>query len=81
MNAATLWRLPTVKAETGYSRSTLYQRVKDGLFTPPVSLGGRAVGFPASEVSAINAARIAGKSDAEISALVKNLVAARRQEA
>ncbi|MCL2307082.1 MAG: AlpA family phage regulatory protein [Proteobacteria bacterium] len=77
MSIATLWRLPIVKAETGFSRSTLYQRIKKGLFVPPVSLGGRSVAFPANEVSAINAARIAGKSDDEIRDLVEKLVAAR----
>ena len=35
-----------------------------------MSLGGRAVGWPAHEVAALNAARIAGKPDAEIRALV-----------
>jgi prophage regulatory protein len=44
----------------------------------PVSLGGRAVGWPAHEVAALNAARIAGKPDAEIRALVTQLEAARK---
>ena len=43
----------------------------------PVSLGPRAVGWPASEVAALNTARIAGKSDAEIRDLVASLQAAR----
>ena len=43
-------RLPTVKARTGLSRSTIYLRVSDGKFPKPVSLGGRAVGWIESEV-------------------------------
>ena len=75
--AHTILRLPAVKAETGISRSTHYLRITQGLFTKPVSLGPRAVGWPSSEVEAINAARIAGKSDEEIRTLVLKLEAAR----
>ena len=71
-------RLPAVKAATGLSRSTLYLRIVNGVFTHPVSLGGRAVGWPANEVAALNAARIAGKADAEIRVLVAQLEAARK---
>jgi prophage regulatory protein len=71
-------RLPAVKAATGLSRSTLYLRIANGVFTHPVSLGGRAVGWPSHEVAALNAARIAGKPDTEIRALVAQLEAARK---
>jgi len=74
----TILRLPAVKAETAVSRSTHYLRIAQGLFTKPVSLGARAVGWPAGEVAALNAARIAGKSDEEIRALVVKLEAARK---
>jgi prophage regulatory protein len=42
-----------------------------------VQLGPRAVGWPASEIEALNAARIAGLSDEAIRALVTKLQAAR----
>ena len=71
-------RLPDVKASTGLSRSTIYLRITQGVFPHAVSLGGRAVGWPAHEVAALNAARIAGKPDAEIRALVAQLEAARK---
>jgi len=71
-------RLPDVKASTGLSRSTVYLRITQGVFTHPVSLGGRAVGWPAHEVAALNAARIAGKPDSEIRELVAQLEAARK---
>ena len=77
----TIFRLPAVKFESGYSRSTIYLRIAQGLWTKQVSLGPRCVGWPAHEVAALNAARIAGKSDEEIRALVAKLEAARRSAA
>ena len=44
-------RLPAVKARTGLSRSTIYQRVSEGAFPKPVNLGKRAVGWLESEVN------------------------------
>lgn len=40
-------RLPAVKAKTGYSRSTIYQKIGEGKFPRPVRLDpdGRAVGW------------------------------------
>lgn len=73
----TLLRLPSVKAESGYSRSTIYLRMSQGLWTKPVSLGARAVAWPAGDVLALNTARIAGKTEAQIRALVQKLEAAR----
>ena len=70
-------RRPRVEAASGLSRSSIYLRISQGLFTQPVSIGPRAVGWPATEVAAINAARIAGKSDDDIRALVTQLEAAR----
>ena len=75
--ALTILRRKQVEAESGYSRSTIYLRISQGLWPPGVSLGARAVGWPAGEVMALNAARIASKTDAEIRALVAKLQAAR----
>lgn len=77
----TILRLPAVKSESGYSRSTVYLRIAQGLWTKQVSLGPRCVGWPAHEVAALNAARIAGKTDDEIRALVLKLEAARKATA
>lgn len=74
----TLLRLPSVKAETGASRSTIYLRIQQGLWPKPVKLGPRSVAWPAYEVAALNAARIAGVADAEIRTLVTRLEAARK---
>lgn len=73
----TLLRLPAVKAQSGYSRSTIYLRMSQGLWTKPVSLGARAVAWPAGDVAALNAARIGGRTDDQIRALVLKLEAGR----
>jgi len=73
-----IMRLPAIKASTGLSRSTIYLRIEQRMFTRPVSLGGRAVGWPETEVALLNAARIAGRSNAEIRDLVIELEAARK---
>jgi prophage regulatory protein len=73
LDAVTVLRRPKVEAVTGGSRSAIYQWAADGLFTKPIRLGSRAVGWPAHEVATINAARIAGKSNDEIRELVELL--------
>lgn len=70
-------RLPEVLKQRGRSRSAHYQDIQQGLFTPPVHIGLRAVGWPACELELLNAARIAGKSEDDIRALVADLVTAR----
>lgn len=75
-------RMPAVKAETGHrSHASIYTAIKAGLFPKPVPIGQRSVGWPDTEVKAINQARIAGKTDAEIKALVDKLHADRLQVA
>lgn len=74
----TILRLPAVLGVRGRSRSAHYLDIQQGLFTHPVQIGLRAVGWPSSEVAAINAARIAGNSDEEIRELVLKLEAARK---
>jgi len=69
-----------VKAETGHrSHASIYNAIKAGTFTKPVQIGQRSVGWPSDEVQAINAARIAGKSDVDIRELV-NILHLRRLE-
>ncbi|MDC7693471.1 AlpA family transcriptional regulator [Asticcacaulis sp. DXS10W] len=52
-------RLPEVKALTGLSRSTVYERIREGQFPKPVGLGGRNVGWVEGEVTAWIERRIA----------------------
>ena len=73
-----LLRLPSVKKETGHrADASIYNAIRDGLFTRGVAIGQRSRAWPLHEVHAINSARIAGKSDAEIRELVNTLHAKR----
>ena len=71
-------RIPVVLRLRGRSRSAHYQDIDDRLFTRPVAIGARAVGHPAIDVVVLNSARIAGKTDEEIRALVRELHAMRK---
>jgi prophage regulatory protein len=67
-------RMPEVKAKTGHrSHASIYNAIRQGLFTRPVQIGLRSVGWPVEEVLSINAARIAGKTEFEIRQLVAHL--------
>lgn len=59
-----IWRLKKVMEMTGLGRSSIYQFIADGHFPKPVPLGGRAVGWVASEVGEWIAARIAARNAA-----------------
>lgn len=77
MTSYIIRRKPEARAQFGIANSTFHVWIKRGLMVPGIALGQRSVGFPAYELDAIAAARIAGKSEDEISALVRNLIAAR----
>ena len=75
-----IWRLPATKAEMGWrSDASQYNAIREGLFTTGVAIGQRSKGWPDYEVKAIAAARIAGKTDAEIRELVNTLHAKRTE--
>jgi len=76
--AISMLRIPAVLQRRGRSRSSHYADIKAGLFVKPVLIGMRATGTPNYEVDALIAARIAGKSDEEIRALVIRLEADRK---
>jgi prophage regulatory protein len=59
----TVLRLPTVKARTGLSRSTIYLRIAQRQFPRSISLGPRAVGWLESEISEWLERRIAQRRD------------------
>jgi prophage regulatory protein len=70
----TILRMPAVKAETGHrSHASIYNAIRAGLFTKPVQIGQRAVGWPDYEVAALISARIAGMSEADLRGLVNRL--------
>lgn len=73
MQPLAVLRLPQVRALTGLSRSSIYAAVKAGTFPAPFHLGPRAIGFNAAAVESWLAARMAGKPDADVRALVMDL--------
>lgn len=74
-------RIAECKAEVGYrSNTSIYEAVREGLFTRPIPIGKRATAWPDFEVRLINRARIAGKTDDEIRDLVTRLHAERKAQ-
>ena len=63
---------------TGFSKSTLYNRIIDGVFPPAVNLGGRRVGFVLSECETALQGFIAGLSASEMKNLVEGLIQKRK---
>jgi prophage regulatory protein len=73
-----IWRIQVVKAATGYrSTASIYNNINAGLWTKPVRIGQRSVGWPSDEVVAVNKARIAGATDEQLKELVIRLHAKR----
>lgn len=75
-----LLKLPVVKERCALGTTSVYEGVKKKTFPPPIKLA-RSSAWVESEIEAVIAARIAGKSDAEVRALVAALVALRQQDA
>jgi len=73
-----LLRTKDVCTVTGMARPTLYQAMAEGLFPRPIKLGEKSSAWPASEVNAVLAARIAGRSNDHIRELVAELTGARK---
>ena len=57
--AETILRLPAVQSRIGLSRSTIYERIKNGTFPSPIYIGERAIGFIEREIDEWIEARIA----------------------
>ena len=74
-----IFRLPEVTSLSGMAKSSWYDRVRKGLLPQPVSLGGRAVGWVASEVNAVLKAMIRGDNEEKIKALVIELTKQRKE--
>ncbi len=73
------YRTPAALEHTALKRATFYSYITQGLLPPPIKIGKRSSAWLVSEIVAINKARILGKSNEEIKALVRSLVAARSQ--
>lgn len=72
-------RKPCVLSAVGVGKSTLHSWIQCQLWTKPVQLGARCVGWPEGEVAALNKARVRGSSAQEIKLLVRDLEAARKE--
>jgi len=73
-----IWRIETCKEHSGYrSTASIYNNIRDGLWTKAVPIGIRSVGWPSHEIEAICNYRIAGATDEKIRELVKVLHAKR----
>lgn len=56
-------RRPAVEAKTGLSRSTIYEKIKNGTFPKPIKLGPRAVGWLETEIDAWLEERLAERGE------------------
>ena len=79
--APRILRKPEVIALTNLSKSTLYNRIKDGLMPPAISLGSRSVGFISSEIDAVIDALCQEKTPDQIKSLVQDLIKQRKKAA
>lgn len=75
-----------IRMQDGFDRAGIqhsegYQRIKNGLFPPPIRLGKRASRLIESEIDAVIAAYVQQKSDREIRELVASLVRQRGEQA
>jgi prophage regulatory protein len=70
-------RRPEVLELTGWSKSTLYNRIESQQFVKSISLGQRSIGFISYEVDAVIKAMIEEKTPVQIKALVQALIAKR----
>ena len=77
----TFLKKTTVLSANACCKSQLHLLINKGLYTPPVSIGDRAVAWPSNEVESLIKARIAGKTHDEIRLLVKELIAKRTEGA
>lgn len=79
VESTSIQRKSEVLNRLGLSRSTLHNKIKSGLWCPPISIGPRAVGFIKHEIDELIAAHISGFSDAQIKQLVIKLIEERSQ--
>ena len=72
--------MPDVIQRTGFSKSTIYNKINAGIFPPSISVGLRAMAFIGSEFDGYLNALIQGKSNEQIKELITELVKQRTGE-
>ena len=80
-NQPRILRRPEVLLLTGWSKSTLYNRIESQHFIKPISLGQRSIGFVSSEVNAVLQAMIEEQTPEQIKQLVSKLINQRNKAA
>ncbi|MHB8403978.1 MAG: helix-turn-helix transcriptional regulator [Gammaproteobacteria bacterium] len=80
-NRIFLMRLPEAARELGIKLSSFYAGVNAGVYPRPFKIGLKASRVPSDEIAAVVAARIAGKNDDQLRALVASLTKARTDSA
>ena len=71
-------RFPDLRKSYGLARGTAYEGIYRGTFPRPVKISTRSVGFLKHEVETVLQARIAGKTDDQIRALVAKIHESRK---
>lgn len=74
LNILKIIRREAVLNRFGMSKTWLADQIAQNLIPPPISLGGRAVGWLDHEINAVIAARAAGKGDEEVKGLIAALI-------
>lgn len=74
-----LQRLPALLSQRSRGRSAHYADIALGLWTPPIHISPQCSVWPQHETDALIGAQIAGASQDELRALVRQLMADRRQ--
>ncbi|WP_019025669.1 helix-turn-helix transcriptional regulator [Colwellia piezophila] len=74
-------RRPEVLELTGWSKSTLYNRIESHQFVKSISLGQRSIGFISYEVDAVIKAMFQEQTPEQIKQLVSELIQKRKKVA
>ncbi len=74
----TIERKAEVLDRLGLSRSTLHNKIQNGLWVPPIRLGARAVGFIKHETDQLITAHINGYTPTQMRDLVIRLLEDRK---
>ena len=75
----TIERKAEVLDRLGLSRSTLHNKIQNGLWVTPISLGARAVGFIKHETDELITAHINGFTPVQMRQLVSRLLEERKE--
>jgi prophage regulatory protein len=77
-NQPRILRRPEVLEITGWSKSTLYNRIKSQHFIKSIPLGERSIGFISYEVDAVIKAMFEEQTPEQIKQLVSELIKQRK---